>query len=319
MVIKMVAGALNKHKSEAQFIRLVDVSATGADILSWAARNKTLINEMLVDAPALLFRGFGAISEKEFSSFCNTFSEPLAYIYQSTPRTNLNNGVYTATEYPATASIQQHCENAYQRTWPMKLFFFCEMAAASGGETPIGDVRRITSGIPLEIIEKFREKKVMYVRNYRPGMDIPWQTVFQTNEKKLVERYCDQHDISFTWLDDETLRTKQVCQGTAFHPVTKEEVWFNQAHLFHISSLDSVVSDTLLKMYSEGGVPRNAFYGDGTPIEFEVLSKIRSAFSQNTHTFNWRDGDILLIDNMLCSHGRNPYSGNRRVLVSMGM
>ena len=33
--------------------------------------------------------------------------------------------------------------------------------------------------------------------------------------------------------------------------------------------------------------------------------------------FPWRDGDVLMLDNLLCAHGREPYAGKRRVLVSM--
>ena len=33
--------------------------------------------------------------------------------------------------------------------------------------------------------------------------------------------------------------------------------------------------------------------------------------------FPWRKGDILLVDNFLVSHGRDPFKGPRRILVSM--
>jgi alpha-ketoglutarate-dependent taurine dioxygenase len=31
----------------------------------------------------------------------------------------------------------------------------------------------------------------------------------------------------------------------------------------------------------------------------------------------WRQGDILLIDNMLTAHARNPFTGPRKVVVAM--
>jgi alpha-ketoglutarate-dependent taurine dioxygenase len=31
----------------------------------------------------------------------------------------------------------------------------------------------------------------------------------------------------------------------------------------------------------------------------------------------WRQGDILMIDNLLAAHGRNPYSGPRKIIVAM--
>lgn len=33
--------------------------------------------------------------------------------------------------------------------------------------------------------------------------------------------------------------------------------------------------------------------------------------------FPWQPGDVLVVDNMLVSHGRRPFSGERRILVAM--
>jgi alpha-ketoglutarate-dependent taurine dioxygenase len=33
--------------------------------------------------------------------------------------------------------------------------------------------------------------------------------------------------------------------------------------------------------------------------------------------FPWSAGDVLILDNMLMMHGRQPYEGERRVLVAM--
>ena len=32
----------------------------------------------------------------------------------------------------------------------------------------------------------------MYVRNFGDGLDMPWQRVFQTTDKAVVEEYCRQ-------------------------------------------------------------------------------------------------------------------------------
>jgi alpha-ketoglutarate-dependent taurine dioxygenase len=113
------------------------------------------------------------------------------------------------------------------------------------------------------------------------------------------------------------LRTTQVCQAVASHPVTGEAVWFNQAHLFHVSSLRGEIRDSLLAA-SADEPPRNAYYGDGSVIADNDLDQIRAAYDDATVVFSWEKGDVLLVDNMLVAHGRKPFRGERRIVVGMG-
>ena len=52
-------------------------------------------------------------------------------------------------------------------------------------------------------------------------------------------------------------------------------VWFNQAHLFHVSSLQPEIREALLAA-AGGDPPRNAYYGDGSPIDDRDLDQIRA-------------------------------------------
>ncbi|NEQ80728.1 MAG: TauD/TfdA family dioxygenase, partial [Moorea sp. SIO2I5] len=213
--------------------------------------------------------------------------------------------------------IPLHNENAYSLSWPMKIWFFCVEAAEQGGETPIADSKKIFQRIDPKIKEQFLQKKVMYVRNYRPGLDLQWENVFQTNQKSEVETYCRKAGIEFEWKDGNHLRTRQVCQAVAAHPKTGETLWFNQAHLFHVSSLEPEVREFLLSNFEESDLPRNAYYGDGSPIEVSVLEEIREIYQQEAVKFTWQKGDILMLDNMLTAHGRMPFTGSRKVVVGM--
>ncbi len=131
----------------------------------------------------------------------------------------------------------------------------------------MADSRRVFERISPATRSRFADKKVMYVRNYGEGIDLPWEEVFQTTDKSAVEEYCRSHNIAFEWKGDNRLKTSQVCQGVATHPVTGEMVWFNQAHLFHVSSLLPSVREVLLREFTEEELPRNTYYGDGSPIE----------------------------------------------------
>jgi alpha-ketoglutarate-dependent taurine dioxygenase len=228
------------------------------DLVEWAKAHRALIDACLLESGAILFRGFGVRTPDGFQRFTTaTSGELLPYVYRSTPRTQVHGHVYTATEYPRDETIPLHNENSYAHAWPLRIAFCCVTAAATGGETPIASVRAVTSRLDPAIKERFSRLKLMYVRNYGRQLDLPWQDVFQTTSRAEVERYCAEFGIRCTWTGEDRLRTAQVCEATATHPVTREVLWFNQAHLFHVSSLTAAVRESLLALFDERDQPRN--------------------------------------------------------------
>jgi alpha-ketoglutarate-dependent taurine dioxygenase len=266
----------------------------------------------------MLFRGFRVDSTEAFERMVKQVTpDLLGYEFRSTPRSHVANRIYTSTEYPAHQHIPLHNENAYTTEWPMKIWFYCAVAAQEGGMTPIADSRDVFNRIPAKIRNRFIEKKVMYVRNYGNGLDLPWQKVFNTSDRGEVDRFCRRAGIQQEWKEDGELRTRHVCQAIAVHPQTGETVWFNQAHLFHVSNLEPGVRESLLEAVSEEDLPRQTYYGDGSPIEDSVLDEIREVYRSVAVEFFWQAGDVMLLDNMLAAHGRTPFKGPRKVLVAM--
>jgi hypothetical protein len=165
--------------------------------------------------------------------------------------------------------------------------------------------------------ERFVAKKWMYVRNFGDGFGLPWQTVFQTSDRRVVEEHCRGNGIEVTWKDGDRLRLRAVRQAVYKHPLTGEDVWFNHATFFHITTMEPSVRDMLRAEVAEDDLPTNSYYGDGSPIEPEVLSELRESYRRERVIFPWQRGDVLLLDNMLAAHGRMPYTGARKILVGM--
>jgi alpha-ketoglutarate-dependent taurine dioxygenase len=290
----------------------------GLDLAAWAGANRDEVERRLLEHGAILFRGFDVRSPAQFERFARAISpELLDYRERAAPRKEVGRRVYTSTDYPADQPIPLHHEMSYSHNWPTKLWFYCDEPAAWGGRTPVACDRKVWNLIDPRIKERFVEKKVMYVRNYGEGVDLPWQEVFQTEDRSLVEEYCRRSRAEFEWRGRDRLRTRQLRQAVATHPVTRDTVWFNHAHMFHVSNLDPLVRSSLLAEFKEDELPRNAFYGDGTRIETSVLDEIRRVYREASVAFDWRRGDVLMVDNFLASHGREPYAGSRKILVAM--
>jgi alpha-ketoglutarate-dependent taurine dioxygenase len=289
-----------------------------ADPVPWGRDNRDRIEELVAGHGALLLRGFDVHGPDHLQRFVEAVAgELLEYTYRSTPRTQVEGRVYTSTEYPADRTIPMHNENAYSRSWPSRLFFYSERVAEEGGRTPLADSHRVYLAVPPEVRQRFEASGVMYVRNYGEGVDLPWSDVFQTSDRGEVERFCEGAGIEYEWKPGDGLRTRQVCQATLRHPVRGMPVWFNQAHLFHVSALEPEVRAALGELLADEDLPRNAFFGDGSAIPAADLDAVRAAFDGETFSFPWQEGDLLIVDNMAVAHGRTPFRGERKVRVAM--
>lgn len=290
----------------------------GVELIAWAVKNRELIEGHLDRDGAVLFRDFGVGSAAEFERLIQTMSgDLLEYRERSSPRRRILGQIYTSTDYPANQPIFPHNENSYAREWPLKIFFFCEIPAESGGETPLADVRKVLQRIPFGIRERFAAKGWMHIRNFGAGLGLDWQAVFQTGDKQEVERYCREAGIDYEWRSHDRLRIRQVRPAITRHPRTGESIWFNHAAFFHISTLDESIRKVLQAEFDEPDLPSNTYYGDGSRIEDEVMKVLRDAYQQELVSFRWMKGDVLMVDNMLAAHARAPFTGERRILVGM--
>lgn len=299
---------------------LMTPAHAGEDLLSAVQRLRPQIEQSLLATGGVLLRGFSVPAVETFQQFASSFGHPLLkYEFASTPRSAVSAstgaGVYTSTEYPAHQSIPLHNEQAYTREWPMKIWFHCVTASPEGGETPIADSRAVYRRMPGHIRKRF-EPGILYVRNFGE-MDVPWQKVFNTESRAEVQAFCERSGISWEWKDDDGLRTRQLCQAVETHPVTGEQVWFNQAHLFHISAREAEEREVLEEIYGIENVPRNTFFADGSTISDEIFDEVRAVLDAETVAFPWEEGDVLMLDNMLVAHARSPFKGPRKVIVAM--
>jgi len=297
---------------------VIEPDSDEIDLADWASNHREVIETNVLKHGAILFRGFNLNSAADFENVANAIHPNLFGEYGDLPREGVSGKVYGSTPYPPDKAILFHNESSHLHRWPLKIWFFCVQPAQQGGETPILDCRKIYQLLNPKLREKFERKQLMYVRNYIDGLDVSWQDFFHTTDKAEVENYCDQAGMEFEWLENNGLKTRKIRPAVAKHPKTGEPVFFNQLQLHHVCCLDLAVRQSLLSLFGEDKLPRNVYYGDGTPIEDSVIEEIEAIYQENQISFPWQKGDILMLDNMLTSHSRNPYAGSRKIVVAMG-
>jgi alpha-ketoglutarate-dependent taurine dioxygenase len=281
------------------------------------------VDEHLLRDGAVLLRGAGITSADAFHGVVGRFGDAILGSYRggNTPRRAVSAGVFTSTEYPAHYEITLHNEMSYAHRWPARLYFCCLVVAETGGATPICDGRALLSDLDPEVRARFAARGLLYRQHLHGGAGLgkSWQDTFETADRAVVEEFLNAADARFEWTDDGGLRrVSQHRPAVRRHPLTGDEVWFNQADQWHPSNLPSDEAELLMSVVDEeADLPHSVLYGDGSAIPDADLNAVRRAQARNHLAPPWRQGDVPVVDNMLALHGREPFTGERRVVVSM--
>lgn len=297
---------------------LIEPEADDIDLFAWARENQSLLQQRVLEHGGILFRGFNLGSVELFEEFARILCRELFNENGEHPRESVSGEVYTPVFFPPRKQLLWHNENSFNHRWPGKILFCCVKPAETGGETPVVDSREVFRRLDPKLREPFVEKGVMYVRNYGTGAGLDWQTVFQTSDRAEVEERCRANRMQLEWKPGNLLRTSCVRPAVVPHAETGELCWFNQAQHWHVACLDDETRESVQALFGEADLPRSCYYGDGTPIEDSVMHEILAVYRELEVCFPWQAGDVIALDNVLAAHGRNAFTGERKLLVALG-
>lgn len=267
---------------------------------------------------AVVVRGLDITSPPDLARFGRATGFPIeTFGEESSPRTPLGGGVATSTEYLAGYPIQLHNEFSYARRWPRFVLFACLEAPADGGETPLADSAALLADLSTTTRRTFEDRGLRYERNYLPHSGVDWMRAFDTDDPTVVEGYCGEHGLSFEWREDGSLTTRKTGHAIRRHPGTGTEVWFNHLLLFSASGLEPPSLRRIFERQPPQQRSSNVTFADGSPIPSELFDEVRDVTNAARRARPWRNGELLVVDNMLVAHGRMPFTGSRRVVVTM--
>lgn len=304
------------------------------DLYALLQESRLLIHQKLLVYGGILFRGYRLTTPQDFSKAIDALAlgSGLDYIGGDSPRDKVWGHVYTSTEAPRSLKIPLHNELSFVDRYPKHIYFWCQVAPLEGGQTIIADSRVIYQNMDSEIIRKLNERRIKYISRYFHHSRImewlnrfqrshkSWTEVFEVDSKQEVEALCRANGFGYQWHWGDWLEIWQERPGTMTHPVTGENVWFNQVHLYDFNP-------RLLGWWRYIGAAlfyarphtrlHDVRYADGGRIARKDMYHIMDVLDKKTVAFPWEQGDLLVLDNVLAMHGRATFSSPRRILAAM--
>jgi len=290
---------------------------------NWIRQNKTKIEELLAKHACILFRGFELKNVHQFYDFILAFNwEFGSYTGGGGPRKVVLGPIETSTESPPEHVIPFHHELAYLTTPPRALFFWCEIEPKEQGQTPILLSNRIIEKLSEKnpsFIKQLQEKKVRYIRFLKDKKlckneyQRSWQDTFSTDDRSLAEQRAYQTGTEkVEWIEEEGEYLMNVTSipidAIRIDPRNQKPNWFNSIVLLHPASDRGEKSKES---------PWRVTYGDFSEMADSDVRMVQEIMNNEGTMYEWRVGDVLLVDNMLALHARNWFTPPRRILATI--
>lgn len=328
---------------------IVEAPEPGLALAPWLAAHHEAVMAARLEHGALLFRGFAVDDAAAFEAAARVIAPDLKQEYLGTsPRRKLSDCVFTSTELPPHYPIPQHAEMSfYYDKAPHSLFFWCPTPAASGGATPVTDLRRVWARLDPAVRQRFEQRGVCHIRGYqgpraRLRLDVfqfkRWDEVYGSEDKSAVEAIARTTGDELLWRRGDRLQLYSRHPAFRDHPESGERAWFNHVQVMHLAATPHELArqGRLLGrlrlragawlLTTIAGVKRalipaprqswHATYADGGEIAAADVRHVCDAIWAETTVMPWQRADVLAIDNRCVAHGRTPFTGERLVAVA---
>jgi alpha-ketoglutarate-dependent taurine dioxygenase len=288
------------------------------ETVAWVEARRDALAQTLARTGAILFRGFPLHTAGEFDAFVTAFGWPNFPYEESLSnavRLNRTPRVFTANEAPSEVTIFLHHEMAQTPVYPSKLFFFCEQPAQTGGATSLCRSDRLWEQLAQRCPAFARdcERKGLRYAHTMPaqndpgsGMGRSWQSTLGVTQPDQAERRLAGLGYTWEWGEEGSLRVTTPRLPAVRELGSGRKSFFNQLIAACCGWKDA-----------RNDPSKAITFGDGTPLDREAVLTAVSLSEALTVPLEWRQGDVALVDNYVVMHGRQPFTGVRKVLASL--
>ncbi|KAJ5676191.1 hypothetical protein N7462_009088 [Penicillium macrosclerotiorum] len=321
-VIPLALRLVNKHEKPSLDAVVETIQAIQRD---------GTLTKKLARHGTLLFRGLPIHNAEDFSKFAHAFGyRPHEIIGIVVDRPLLAPNVAPANEAPKEVLIYNHNESPQVPHAPEYIFFYGHRVPAKGGESPISSSLEIFQRAQLEIpefVNQLAEKGILSRVTYKHekqyqggstlkqafGKDIVESDDEETQRRKIeaqIARYGRGKYTTWEWIEDGLILTHRL-PGIRTQPGT------NLPTLF--TGLAAYWKNTQVNVGARKNVTQQLF-GDGTVIPEKYLAHLAKITDEVRVLHRWQEGDVLVYDNIIAQHGRQPWEGeqtDRVVLASL--
>ncbi len=295
-----------------------DDSATLDDITSNVRGNRDDLLRLATRHGAVAFRGLPTPTAEDFDRFIQALgleNFPYEKSLSNAVRINRTPRVFSANEAPPEVQIFFHHEMAQTPLYPKYILFYCEVASAEGGATPLcrSDVlfERLQARCP-EFAAKCEQDGLQYT-NVMPDSDDPhsgmgrsWQKTLGVDSREAAETRLRELGYSFQWLGDGCLKATTPPLPAVMEVAPGQKTFFNQLIAAYCGWKD------------ERNDPSEAIrHGDGSKLDGDAVNVAVRLAEELAYDHLWQAGDIVLLDNTVTMHARRPFVGTRKVLASL--
>lgn len=288
-----------------------------------ALQSDGTLTKKLTRHGTLLFRNLPIHDAEDFSKFAHAFGyKPHEIIGIVVDRPLLAPNVAPANEAPKEVLIYSHNESPQVPHAPEYIFFYGHRVPTQGGESPISSslelFNRAQREIP-EFIDELAEKGILSKVTYHAEKQFQGgSTLRQAFGKEIqdgddeaekrrkieaqIARYGRGKHTTWEWTDGGALVLTHRLPGIRTQPGT------NLPTLF--TGLAAYWKRTQLDVEARKNVTSQLF-GDGTPIPEKYLAHLAKITDEIRVLHRWEKGDVLVFDNIIAQHGREPWQGEQ--------